>query len=66
MTRKKKDPRIDAMNAYALRIWDGQSISLSLVDRVRRVVDGLIAQGYADIVSPHLALPIEEDWRKWL
>lgn len=48
--------RIEAMNAYALRIWNGQSPDLPMHDRVGRVKDGLTAQGWGDILE-HLSLP---------
>ncbi len=44
------------MNAYALRIWNGQSLSAPEEWRVMRVIDGLKAQGY-DITG--LVLPVE-------
>lgn len=49
--------RVDADNAaqaYALRIWDGQSIDVSIPERVERVVNGLRGQGMGIAVSlPH-------------
>ncbi len=51
---KKVDPvkdDISAMNDLALRVWDGQSVSLSLRERVERVVKAVVGQGYEDIAS---------------
>ena len=52
------DPEVqkEPMNAYALRIWSGQSLSAPEEWRVMRVIDGLKAQGY-DING--LVLPVE-------
>lgn len=36
----------DAMNAYALRIWSGQSPDLTVSERKTRVIAGLRGQGY--------------------
>lgn len=47
----------EPMNAYALRIWNGQSLSAPEEWRVMRVIDGLKAQGY-DITG--LDLPVED------
>ena len=49
-------PSKEPMNAYALRIWNGQSLSAPEEWRVMRVIDGLKAQGY-DING--LVLPVE-------
>ena len=35
----------DPMQAYAMRIWNGQSVSLPIAERVRRVEVALIEQG---------------------
>lgn len=35
----------DPTQAYAMRVWDGQSISLPTAERVRRVEAALIEQG---------------------
>ena len=65
MARKKlQNPRIEEMNAYAVRVWEGQSPDLSSPCRVRRVVDGLIAQGYEDVIDS-LVLPCG-DYKQWL
>lgn len=52
------DEAVAAMNAHALRIWEGQSISLSLKDRVERIKAGLVEQGHAERLSA-LVLPAE-------
>jgi len=46
------------MNEYALRVWNGQSVSLPLNDRVYRVVAALKDQGL-DNQLDKLTLPIE-------
>jgi hypothetical protein len=52
-----EDPvRIEAMNAYALRIWEGQSPDMPRHERVERVQSGLTRQGWGDILE-HLSLP---------
>ena len=43
---EKAPDSVEKMNVYALRIWEGQSISLPLVDRVNRVKNGLLKQGF--------------------
>ena len=48
--------RIEDMNAYALRIWEGQSPDNPHHWRVERVKAGLTAQGWGDILE-HLSLP---------
>lgn len=48
--------RIDDMNALALRIWKGQSISELRSWRIDRVKIGLEKHGYSDILE-HLSLP---------
>lgn len=40
-----EDP-VAAMNAYALKVWEGQSVSLSLKERVERVVNAVVGQGF--------------------
>jgi len=43
-----------AAQAYALRIWEGQSVDVSIPDRVERVVNGLLGQGLSIAVTlPH-------------
>lgn len=49
------DDSADAMNALAMRIWEGQSIDLPLNERTRRIVAGLNEQGYTD--TSKLTLP---------
>ena len=40
--------------AYALRIWEGQSVDVSIPDRVERVVNGLRGQKLSiDVNLPH-------------
>jgi hypothetical protein len=39
----------DSMNAYALRIWQGQSPDVSPHIRVDRIKAALIEQGYVDL-----------------
>ena len=40
--------------AYALRIWEGQSVDVSIPDRVERVVNGLRGQNLSiDVELPH-------------
>ncbi len=47
---------LSAMNAYARRIWDGQSCSLPLRHRVERIVAALQDQGMGDELG-ELSLP---------
>jgi hypothetical protein len=47
---------IEPMNAYAMRIWNGQSLSAPEDWRVMRVIEGLKSHGY-DITG--LELPVE-------
>ena len=43
-----------AAQAYALRIWDGQSVDVSIPERVERVVNGLRGQKLSiDVNLPH-------------
>lgn len=46
--RKPQDAQAAAMNAYARRIWDGQSPSLAVAERIARVKRGLAQQGWTD------------------
>lgn len=47
-------PEQSEAQAYALRIWEGQSEDVSTVDRVARVVAGLRGQGLSiDVTLPH-------------
>lgn len=48
--------RIEDMNAYALRIWEGQSVDMPTQERIDRVKAGLTAQGWGDILD-NLSLP---------
>ena len=44
----------NAAQAYALRIWEGQSVDVSIPDRVERVVNGLRGQNLSiDVDLPH-------------
>ena len=44
----------NAAQAYALRIWAGQSVDVSIPDRVGRVVNGLRGQILSiDVELPH-------------
>lgn len=57
------DTTVDDMNDLALRIWEGQSVSLPLKDRVERIVMRLKAKGYDDMSQ--LTLP-KEGFKKYL
>lgn len=57
------DTTVDDMNAYALRIWEGQSPDLDLGDRVGRVKAGLERQGWTDFTK--LDLPAT-DYERYL
>ena len=48
-------PAVDnAAQAYALRIWEGQSVDVPLPERVERVVNGLRGQKLSiDVNLPH-------------
>lgn len=56
---------LDPMNALALRIWNGQSVSLSLRERVQRIKAALIEHGHGDKLS-ELQLPTNEDIKRYL
>jgi hypothetical protein len=56
--REAEESAAATMNALALRIWDGQSISLPLVDRVTRIKAALIHHGYQDYLGS-LSLPAD-------
>lgn len=44
----------NAAQAYALRIWEGQSVDVSIPERVERVVNGLRGQKLSiDVNLPH-------------
>lgn len=47
------------MNALALRIWEGQSVSLPIVERVKRIKKALTDKGY-DVKG--LKLPVEDKY----
>lgn len=49
----------DEMNDLAMRIWDGQSISLPLTERVKRIKARLTEKGY-DITN--LTLPTDDKY----
>ncbi len=53
-----------AMNALALRIWEGQSVSLPVHVRVKRIAASLRDKGYCDLSA--LTLPTNEDIKRWL
>lgn len=44
-------PVDDAAQAYAMRIWEGQSPDVPTAERVSRVMAGLTAQGLSTDVS---------------
>lgn len=50
------DKDIQDMNAYAMRIWDGQSPDMPRHERIERVNIGLTNQGWGDLLE-HLSLP---------
>ncbi len=56
---------LDPMNAYALRVWENQSVSLSLRERVQRIKSALIEQGFEDKLDT-LELPTKEDFKRFL
>jgi len=49
----------DEMNALAMRIWDGQSISLPLTERVKRIKARLTEKGYD---TSTLTLPADDKY----
>ena len=51
------DKPVDDLNNLALRIWNGQSASLSLKDRVHRIVKAAKSRGYDDFSG--LSLPAQ-------
>ena len=45
---------VTRQQGHALRIWNGQSVDVPVVERVRRIVAGLTEQGLPlDITLPH-------------
>lgn len=48
--------RIEFANAYAVRIWEGQSPDLPIHERTRRIKSALEGLGYADTLDK-LSLP---------
>ena len=56
---------LSPINALALRIWNGQSVSLSLRERVQRIKAALIEHGHGDKLS-ELQLPTNEDIKRYL
>jgi len=61
-----KDDRIAKMNMMAKRQWDGQSASLSIIERVGRIRAGLKGHGYVDILND-LVLPLPKaDYERYL
>ena len=59
-TKKVEAPEVvesvdnSAAQAYALRIWSGQSVDLPIAERVQRVVNGLRGQSMSiDVNLPH-------------
>ena len=54
--KKVETDSADEMNAYALRVWEGQSPDLHLKERTVRVVKALKGQGFDDVKS--LKLPV--------
>ena len=63
-TDKESPERIAKMNDHARRVWEGQSPSLSVLERVGRVRQAVIGQGYHDIIR-FLELP-EPQYNKYL
>lgn len=63
--RTSREEDVKNMNAYALRIWGGQSDSLTTTERVRRVVAGLELQGFTPILHM-LKLPIDGKYSDYL
>ena len=47
MTTTQASP-VDAMNEYATRVWDGQSVDLPKSERINRVKEALKGQGYSE------------------
>ena len=47
---------VTIMNTHALKIWQGQSVSLPKHERVRRIKAALVKKGYTDILDK-LELP---------
>lgn len=52
-------PSDDPMQSYAMRVWDGQSISLPIAERVRRVEAALAEQGCTDMSAINLPASAE-------
>lgn len=64
LTKEQRDAKAkkDAVNNLALRIWEGQSPDLPLIERVTRIKNALLAKGYE---LDGLNLP-HKDFRKYL
>lgn len=55
MTITQASP-VDAMNEYANRVWDGQSVDLPKPERIHRVKEALKGQGYSDTDLQYLRI----------
>jgi hypothetical protein len=64
LTKEQREAKaaVADMNALALRIWDGQSPDLPLIERVHRIKNALIAKGFE---LDGLTLP-DKDFKKYL
>lgn len=56
---------LSPMNAHALRVWEGQSVSLSLRERVQRIKAALIEQGFENELDA-LELPTKDEFKRYL
>jgi hypothetical protein len=71
MARKPKedetpeaDGRIEAMNALAVRMFEGQSDHVPMIQRVARIKSNLSAKGYEDLLDS-IVLP-HPDYKRYL
>jgi len=55
---------IEWANERAAKIWEGQSVSLSLVERIGRIRMALKAKGFRDF--DNLVIPTDEEYQKYL
>lgn len=58
------ESRVEAMNALAVRMFEGQSDHVPLIQRVGRIKDNLAARGYEDLLA-EIVLP-HPDYKRYL
>lgn len=64
VTQQDYDAAVEAMNALAVRMFEGQSDHVPMIERVKRIKDNLAAKGYEDILD-QIVLP-HPDYKRYL